>query len=87
MPYIPVMRRGKIDLIAGELSEEARSDGELNYAITSLLIEHFASTDGIYSYSTFERIVGLLECVKLEFYRRLIAPFEDGKKEENGDVF
>ena len=87
MPYIPITRRGKIDLIVGELSEEARNDGELNYAITSLLIKHFASTDGIYSYSICERIVGLLECIKLEIYRRLVAPLEDRKKEENGDVF
>ena len=87
MPYIPITRRGKINLITSELSEEVRSDGELNYAITSLLLKHLANIDGIYSYSTFERIMGLLECVKLELYRRLIAPFEDGKKGENSDVF
>jgi len=87
MPYIPITRRGKIDLIIGELSEEARSDGELNYAVTMLLQKYFVTSDGIFSYFTLERIIGLLECVKLEVYRRLGAPMEDKKKNQNGDVF
>jgi len=38
-------------------------------------------------YKTFESIIGMLESAKLEFYRRLMASYEDKKKEENGDVF
>ena len=30
--------------------------------------------------------MGVLECCKLEFYRRVAAPYEDIKIEENGDV-
>jgi len=31
--------------------------------------------------------VGVLECAKMELYRRVAAPYEDKKKEENGDVY
>lgn len=31
-------------------------------------------------------IIGLLESVKFEFYRRFVSPYEDIKIEENGDV-
>ena len=31
--------------------------------------------------------IGVLECAKLELYRRVVAMYEDGKIKENGDVF
>ena len=87
MPYIAANRRGIINLITDKLVDEIRTDGELNYAVTMLVQKYFVSSDGIFSYFTLERIIGLLECVKLEIYRRLGAPMEDKKKNENGDVF
>ena len=30
---------------------------------------------------------GALECAKLEFARRIVAPYEDAKIKENGDVY
>jgi hypothetical protein len=36
--------------------------------------------------TTTDNIEAELECCKLEIYRRLVAPYEDKKKEENGDV-
>lgn len=32
-------------------------------------------------------IGGAIECAKLEFYRRVAAPYEDKKIAENGDVY
>ena len=32
-------------------------------------------------------MVGVLECAKLELYRRMAAPYEDEKIEDNGDVY
>lgn len=32
-------------------------------------------------------VLGTLECVKLEFYRRVVAPYEDKKCAENGDAY
>ena len=38
------------------------------------------------SYQTYNDIVGVLDCAKMEIYRRLVAKYEDAKVEENGDV-
>jgi hypothetical protein len=59
--------------------------GELNYIITRLLrlyVEHRGE-----SYQTFNDIMGALEGAKAEFYRRVVAPYEDVKIQENGDVY
>jgi hypothetical protein len=59
--------------------------GQLNYVIT-LLIDRYLRFFGI-SYQHLNAVIGVLECVKLEFYRRLVAKYEDQKCEENGDVY
>jgi hypothetical protein len=38
-------------------------------------------------YADFNNAVGALECAKFELYRRLVAPYEDFKMAENGDVY
>ena len=38
------------------------------------------------NYNDYKEFIGELEMAKLEIYRRLIAPYEDKKKEENGDI-
>jgi len=58
-----------------------RIDGELNYIITRILKESYPLR-----YFNLNRAMGVLECCKLEFYRRVAAPYEDIKIEENGDV-
>lgn len=78
MPYIPAKDR---EALWGKGVENATS-GELNYAITLLLLG-----TGPKCYEDYNRLIGVLECVKLEFYRRAVAPYEDKKKEENGDVY
>ncbi|MCL4435826.1 MAG: hypothetical protein M1503_11715 [Thaumarchaeota archaeon] len=57
-------------------------DGELDYIITSLL-------KGLYDpkYFNYNRAIGVLETTKQEFYRRAVAPYEDEKIEESGDVY
>lgn len=60
--------------------------GELNYAITKLCNEFLKQiTDE--SYEAYNGIIGVLECAKLEFYRRAVAVYEDKKMSENGDVY
>lgn len=58
------------------------SPGEMNYVFTTLLLAWQPTT-----YRDMEALVGRLEMVKLEFYRRFVAPYEDLKKEQYGDVF
>lgn len=57
--------------------------GDLNYIITKILLEALGTCP---NYARFNEIIGVLECCKLEMYRRRVAPYEDTKIKENGDV-
>jgi len=84
MPYISKQLRENIDAtLAMPLIHKL---GELNYTITKL-IQSYLDDNGGSSYDNFNGIIGVLECCKQELYRRLVAPYEDKKKELNGDVF
>jgi len=80
MPYIRKERRELLDDGA-----PPKNAGELNYLITEECRMYM--TDQPDSYKTRNEIVGVLECAKLEFYRRKVAPYEDIKIKENGDVY
>lgn len=64
-----------------ESGKEEDKEGCLNYLMTKILKKAYKP-----KYFNYNRIMGLLECIKLEFYRRQIAGYEDGKIKENGDV-
>jgi hypothetical protein len=81
MPYITPIRREFINTF----TELAQNVGELNYCFT-MEIKAYLRTKGI-SYQTFNDILGALEGAKLEFNRRIVAPYEDIKIKENGDVY
>lgn len=88
MPYIKQKDRDRynyyIDLIGNELihlPQEAMA-GHINYIITKLLQRTVPVR-----YNDYNTLIGLLECTKLELYRRKIAPYEDKKIEQNGDVY
>lgn len=80
MPYISPARRK-------ELASNARacSSGELNYMFT-VLINDYLRRLGL-TYGHCNDIMGALEGAKQEFYRRVVAPYEDQKIKENGDVY
>lgn len=82
MPYIRQEHREYLD---GCLSFELYdwSPGELNYAITKMLISYCEES----SYARYNEALGVLSAVTQEFYRRAVAPYEDQKILENGDVF
>lgn len=87
MPYIKQEDRDKLDPIINLLRKELNAlpdekfYGCLNYTITTL-VKNFG-----YSYFTYNNLIGVLECVKLELYRKAIAKYEDKKAQENGDVY
>lgn len=87
MPYIKSENRAKYERILHELIDTLKSlpveevDGELNYIVTKLLKEIYPLR-----YFHINKAVGVLECIKLEFYRRVAAPYEDKKIKESGDV-
>jgi len=89
MPYIPKEERGKyngyirdITNILNRYSKHSKLSGQLHYIITKLILD----TNPM-RYDDFNTIIGVLESVKLELYRRKIIPYEDIKCEENGDVY
>jgi len=78
MPYIKQEDRERLFL-----NMVPYTAGELNYAITKLCADYLLERD----YREFNEVVGVLECAKLELYRRMVAQYEDKKIEENGDVY
>jgi hypothetical protein len=58
--------------------------GEINYIITRLVSAYFKRYP---SYQSINDVLGALEGAKLEFYRRVVGPYEDRKLQENGDVY
>lgn len=80
MPYVDQQARQRLD--AGAAPENA---GELNYAITRI-VDRYLATTGV-RYTHLNEAVGVLECAKLELYRRIAAPYEDRKRDEAGDVY
>jgi len=81
MPYIPQDDRTRID--GGDAPSTA---GELNYAVTKLVDAWLVRKAGV-RYAHLNEAIGVLECAKLELYRRLAAPYEDDKMRESGDVY
>lgn len=80
MPYIKDKAR---DSLADGRSPE--SPGELNYAITVLIRDYYHMMGE--DYVSINDIMGALEGAKMEFYRRVVAPFEDQKIKSKGDVY
>lgn len=81
MPYIKEGARWEL---SGQRKTE--NPGELNYQLTLIINEYLRRRHGR-SYTGVNEVVGVLECVKQEFYRRVVAPYEDQKIKENGDVY
>lgn len=92
MPYIKDNFREMLDSQIDALAEKVKSisaetpnqtrDGLMNYAITRMLNNIYADA----KYHDMNELIGMLECCKLEFYRKTIGPYEDEKEAENGPV-
>ena len=88
MPYIKSEDREELSEILSALATQLRDGdfrGKLNYSV-SYLIESLIQANGL-SYRLINDIIGVLECSKLEMYRRVAIPYEDTKINENGDVY
>ena len=83
MPYIKQEARKKFEFRFE--SDVADNAGELNYALTQLVSTYFQINGG--RYQQINDVLGALEGCKMEFYRRVVAPYEDKKKMANGDVY
>ena len=87
MPYIHQRKRDKYDdaikKLVGELIEYG-DVGDLNYVITKLIHSMIERT--ALQYFTLNSLIGVLECAKLELYRKIAGPYEDKKRRENGPI-
>ena len=91
MPYIPDEKRDGFEnaltsLVARMIgADEKDRAGMLNYCISTLMSKTL-SAHGT-NYALINELIGVLECAKLELYRRVASPYEDEKIQSNGDVF
>jgi hypothetical protein len=87
VPYIKPEKREKYNKVLDELVSILKSvpteevDGELNYVVTKILKDVYPLR-----YYHINKAMGVLECIKQEYYRRVAAPYEDTKIKESGDV-
>ena len=87
MPYITQEDRPQYDTVLAELIALLKEkppesvDGHLNYVVTRVIKEVYPLR-----YYHVNKAMGVLECIQHEFYRRVAAPYEDTKIEQNGDV-
>ncbi len=87
MPYITQEDRPQYDEVLATLIALLKEkppesvDGHLNYVVTRVIKEVYPLR-----YYHINKAMGVLECIQHEFYRRVAAPYEDTKIEQNGDV-
>jgi len=82
MPYVVQEVRPELDKIVRLMQEKGvQADGDLNYilfAFCKRIIEP--------SYNNYKNYCGELRQCATEIERRILAPYEDEKIKENGDV-
>lgn len=90
MPYIIQTDRTKFDPaieeVVGVITNHGVSKlkpGDINYVVSRII---WGAFDKNPSYTFGNEMIGVLECIKQEFYRRKLAPYEDEKIKENGDL-
>jgi len=81
MPYITKVRR---KLLLSK-KDQANTPGDLNFLITTEVLKYIQNKGTCYT--TFNDVLGVLEAINQELYRRLIVPYEKSKILANGDVY
>lgn len=80
MPYVDQKARRELDFrVRGPYTA-----GELNYQITQLFLAYVKHAGT--NYQTFADIEAAGQGALREFYRRKVAPYEDNKLAQNGDI-
>ena len=88
MPYISDALRKEIDKELANLLARLHTNigehemaGVVNYIVSRILAQSFQE-----NYFGFNTAIGVLECAKMELYRRRIGPYETKKINTNGDL-
>ena len=85
MPYVAKEKR---QYLRPKFYDPARNSGELNYQLTAVIQQYLHELGKVRDirYTDLNDVIGALEGAKLEFYRRVVVPYETTKIEINGDV-
>lgn len=87
IPYIHPDRRARLDphiaALRGELEAMGATEGDVNYAVTSIVAVALPEDA---SYADYNAAMGVLFCAALELYRTETGPYEDAAKVRNGPV-
>jgi hypothetical protein len=85
MPYIEQNKRNYIDPLIEPIIQRVgvMDKGNINYIITRIVAAKYANG----GYEKRSTGAGVLQDAHDEYYRRVVAPYEDQKLQENGDVY
>lgn len=82
MPYIKQNRRNYMDTVIALMdSTEVKANGDLNYILFKFCKYHIEP-----SYNNYKNFCGELRQCATEIEREILAPYEDIKKLENGEI-
>lgn len=82
MPYIKEENRPDMDEIVDLMVKKGvKVNGDLNYILFKFAKYHITP-----SYNNYKNFNGELDEIRAEVRRRILAPYEDSKIIENGDV-
>ena len=85
MPYISREARKDVQSIIDSVNAVDFEIGVLNYIITKFCLYYIKHHKA--SYQTYNDVIGVLECAKMEMYRRMVVPYETKKRNEHGEVY
>jgi hypothetical protein len=80
MPYIEKNKREEL------FDRDPETAGELQYLIAEM-IQSYITDNGPYNYQTLNDVMGALAGAQMEFYRKVVAPYENKKEILNGSVY
>lgn len=88
MPYIPSYRREEYDKEIGNLVAKLLPSGYLAPDLTYVIYKLVKETCGREGFNWKAKATALmvLEAVKLEYYRKVLVPYENDKIKDFGDI-
>lgn len=82
MPYVAQSRRPELDKVVRAMADaRVCADGDLNYILYAYCVRHVPK-----SYEDLKNLRAELREAADEIGRRLLAPYENKKIQDNGDV-
>ena len=82
MPYIKPVKRPEFDPIVALMKAlRVKADGDLNYILFKFCKYHYP-----HSYNSLKNYCGELRQCATEIEREILAPYEEEKKKENGEI-